>query len=46
MRFGLSEEQRLFDNSLRSFLSSRLPVEALRQMVWALLTSAEFRFNY
>ncbi|MBN8927316.1 MAG: hypothetical protein BGO51_03800 [Rhodospirillales bacterium 69-11] len=32
MRFGLSEEQRLFDNSLRSFLSSRLPVEALRRL--------------
>ncbi len=32
MRFGLSEEQKLFDNSLRSFLASRLPVEALRRL--------------
>jgi alkylation response protein AidB-like acyl-CoA dehydrogenase len=32
MRFGLNEDQKLFDDSLRSFLSSQLPVEALRRL--------------
>src|SRR6185312_15391400 len=31
MRFGLTEEQRLFDDSLRAFLTDRVPIEALRQ---------------
>jgi alkylation response protein AidB-like acyl-CoA dehydrogenase len=31
MRFGLTEEQRLFDNSLRAFLADRVPLEVLRQ---------------
>ncbi len=30
MRFGLTEEQRLFDDSLRAFLADRVPIEALR----------------
>jgi alkylation response protein AidB-like acyl-CoA dehydrogenase len=32
MRFGLSEDQKLFDHSLRSFLSDRLPVDTLRRL--------------
>ncbi|MBN9563634.1 MAG: acyl-CoA/acyl-ACP dehydrogenase [Alphaproteobacteria bacterium] len=31
MRFGLTEEQRLFDDSLRAFLADRVPIETLRQ---------------
>jgi hypothetical protein len=33
---------------LKAFLAKRSdrPAEAMRQMVWALLTSSEFRFNY
>ena len=38
------EERKL----LGDYLEQRAdrPAEARRQMVWALLTSAEFRFNY
>ena len=38
------EERRLLGDYLRH--RSDRPAEAQRQMVWALLTSAEFRFNY
>ena len=31
MQFGLTEEQRLFDDSLRAFLADRVPIEVLRQ---------------
>lgn len=31
MRFGLTEEQRLFDDSLRAFLADRVPIAAIRQ---------------
>ena len=32
MEFGLSLEQRQFDDSLRSFLKDRLPMERLRAL--------------
>jgi alkylation response protein AidB-like acyl-CoA dehydrogenase len=32
MEFGLSQEQRLFDDSLRGFLADRLPMERLRAL--------------
>ena len=32
MEFGLSLEQRQFDDSLRSFLRDRLPMEQLRAL--------------
>ncbi len=32
--------------TLRMLTRGERPAEAQRQMVWALLTSAEFRFNY
>ena len=35
MRFGLTEEQRLFDDSLRAFLTDRVPIEALRRQAEA-----------
>jgi hypothetical protein len=38
------EERKLLSNYLKQRVDR--PVEARRQMVWVLLTSAEFRFNY
>jgi hypothetical protein len=38
------EERKLLDDYLKQ--RADRPAEARRQMVWALLTSAEFRFNY
>lgn len=32
MEFALSQEQRLFDNSLRSYLADRLPMDRLRAL--------------
>ena len=32
MEFGLGEEQRLLDESLRGFLGDRVPIETLRQV--------------
>ena len=32
MRFGLTEDQKLFDHSLRGFLSARLPLDVLRRL--------------
>ena len=32
MEFGLSQEQRLFDDSLRGYLADRLPMERLRAL--------------
>ena len=43
-RAPTAEESR----ALEEYLTKRVdrPAEALRQMVWALICSAEFRFNY
>ena len=35
MEFALSEEQRLFADSLRDFLTDRLPMEAVRRIAEA-----------
>lgn len=32
MEFGLSDEQRLFDESLRAFLAERMPLETMRKL--------------
>ena len=32
MEFGLSDEQRLLDETLRAFLADRVPLETLRQV--------------
>lgn len=32
MRFGLTDDQQLFDHSLRAFLSARLPLDVLRRL--------------
>ncbi len=43
-RASTEEEQRLLGDYLKR--RADRPVEACRQMVWALLTGSEFRFNY
>jgi len=43
-RASTQEEQRLLGDYLKR--RAERPVEACRQMVWALLTGSEFRFNY
>jgi len=43
-RASTEEEQRLLGDYLKR--RADRPVEAYRQMVWALLTGSEFRFNY
>jgi hypothetical protein len=44
----LRPPQREEMNALRTYVEERSdrPTDALRQVVWALMTSSEFRFNY